>query len=70
MNSKVNHELVPGDAEQYTRDAFHVLLLALPDLSGTDGAYPATSASTRSGLPLPLTIFRGAAMTTAPVGGS
>jgi len=30
----------------------------------------ATNASTRNGLPLPLTIFRGAAMTTAPVGGS
>ena len=29
-----------------------------------------TSARTRSGLPLPLTIFSGAAITMAPVGGS
>ena len=32
--------------------------------------YAGTSASTRSGLPLPLTIFSGAAITIAPVGGS
>ena len=30
-------------------------------------AYPSINASTRSGLPLPLTIFSGAAMSTAPV---
>ncbi len=33
-------------------------------------AQPSTNASTRSGLPLPLTILSGAAMTTAPVAGS
>src|SRR5207302_3813720 len=32
--------------------------------------YPGTSASTRSGLPEPFLIFRGAAISTAPVGGS
>ncbi|MPM99531.1 hypothetical protein SDC9_146723 [bioreactor metagenome] len=31
---------------------------------------PSTSASTRSGLPLPFSIFSGAATTSAPVGGS
>ena len=38
--------------------------------AGHESAKPATIASTRSGLPLPLTIFSGAAITTAPVGGS
>ena len=32
--------------------------------------YAGTSASTRNGLPEPLTIFNGGAITTAPVGGS
>lgn len=32
--------------------------------------YAGMMASTRTGLPLPCTIFSGAAMTTAPVGGS
>src|SRR6202166_1386283 len=36
----------------------------------TISTYAGTSASTRSGLPEPLTIFNGGAMTTAPVGGS
>ncbi len=41
---------------------------------GTDSdstkLYPSTIASTRNGLPLPFTILSGAAITTAPVGGS
>lgn len=36
----------------------------------TWGHQAGTSASTRTGLPLPCTIFSGAAITTAPVGGS
>jgi hypothetical protein len=41
------------------------LLSLSPTLS-----YPGTSASTRSGLPEPFTIFSGGAITTAPVAGN
>lgn len=42
----------------------------LPPAISDMHAYAGTNASTRSGLPDPSTIFSGAAMMTAPVGGS
>ena len=40
------------------------------DLDPPEPLYPPTIANTLSGLPLPFTILSGAAITTAPVGGS
>ena len=54
--------------------AFFLLFLAvlavLAVLARVFWIYPGISASTRSGLPEPLTIFSGGAITIAPVGGN
>ena len=52
------------------RIALQLLVRVLEGLGGVQDRYRGAIASTRNGLPLPPTIFSGAAMTIAPTGGN